>query len=153
MTHLRRLLIVAGLLALGIVFLPNPVFATDPPADPAGPVKLDDTIASLQLSATLVNAVINGFIPIVTGLLSRSTWRLKGLITLALSTIASMVVTGTMADGTAIISQQAALNAVVGFLVAVASYVSIWRPARVTSSVIATPGTPVVGALANRGVK
>jgi hypothetical protein len=141
---IRRLVVGIAVAFTALSVTAGMAYADDPPASPAGPVKLNDTLASVQISATLVNLLISGFIPLVTGFLTKSTWRFKGLVTLLLASISSLVVTATLADGTAVVSQQSALNALVGFMGAVATYAAVWKSAGVTST---------GGSLADKGVK
>ena len=88
------------------------------------------------LSPFTVQIIASVLIPILTGLLTRVTLSsgVKGLITLVLNAIAALVITATVADGTAVISQVTFQQWALGLAISIATYVGVYRPAGVTSS-------------------
>lgn len=117
----RLLLALAAL----IVLVPGRAFAAD-----------GETLERVQLSALTVSLIIGLLIPIVTGLVTKysTSSGLKGLITLMLNAVQTLVVTATVADGTAIISRETFVNFCLALVISVASYAGVYRPLGVTSS-------------------
>lgn len=100
------------------------------------PVDPTDTAAALSLSALTVTMVISLFIPIVNGIITKATlssW-VKGLLTLILNAVSAAVVTATVADGTAVFSEQTLIATLLGLAISVATYVGVYKPAGLTSS-------------------
>lgn len=160
MNRIRLFLLALGLALLAYLTLPTAVFA-DGLGDPAGQVKLDDTLASVHLSAPLVAMIISSIIPILVGLVTKlsTSSGVKWLLNLILNTANGLLVTATLADGTAVISQQAALTALLGVIMSAVAYKG-WRSIGVTSSAVALPSPTepghtinVPGKLAGVGVK
>lgn len=144
------LIFVAAVLALWM--LPTgTAFAVADPDLPAGGA--DGTIVTI--SAPIVTFIVAALIPLLNGLLTRATTSsgVKGLLTLVLTLVSSLITTGVVADGTAVFGGQMFLTWALGFVVAVTSYLGVYRPMGVTSSAIDVNGVEVAGRLANVGVK
>lgn len=144
-------LIIGLLLIGGGVHVAN----ASPPADPVGPITPDDTLASLRLSASLVAALVGTVLPLINGFLTKLSTHpaVKGVLAIVLSAVNALVTTAVLADGTAVISQQTAIAALLSLVVSVAMYLNLWKPLHLTSSPVAVPGGPVVaGKLAGVGV-
>jgi uncharacterized membrane protein YvlD (DUF360 family) len=90
----------------------------------------------IVISAPIVTLIVALLIPIVNGYFTKITLSggVKGLITLVLNTLVAFITTATTAEGTAVFSKQTAYTAAVGFIISVASYVGIYKPADLTSS-------------------
>lgn len=144
---------------LAILAVPSPVFAqSDPPLDPAGPVALDDTMASVRLSALVVTMLVGTVIPVLVGLLSRWNSKHKGALMIVLNVATALITTATLADGTAVFSQQMLITVVPGLVTSLATYYGILKPNGITSSAVPIPGsepgtvTLVPGVLAEKGI-
>lgn len=133
--------------------------ATDPPADPTGPIDLGDTVASVKLSASTVTFLVATLIPIAVGLLTKLGSKYKGPLMLVLNALNAGITTWQLADGTAIISQQAFHTFITGLVGSFAMYYGVWKPLGVTSSAVQVAGpapgesTMVPGKLANKGLQ
>lgn len=147
----RRWFILLGMLIIGLVFIA-----------PAGAVLAEGTVVTtdsnslsqVKISALVVTMVISLFIPFINGLLTKANSKIKGLVTIVLNAISALVVTATMADGTAVISKETFVITVMGVLVSVGTYLQVYKPLGITSSpVIQSDGTLVDGKLANVGIK
>lgn len=165
MTHTIRRLLAATAVTAGAVMLPIVAFAatdteTDTEITPVGPDAQQADSAVLNLSPFVVSTILGTLIPILTGLLTKLTtpaW-VKTVLTLLLSAVAGLINVSLVDGGGAVISQSAVISAVLTFVVAVATYVGIWRPTGVTSSLVThvdTNGVLVTepGKLATVGVK
>lgn len=115
----------------------------------AGAQTEDETLATatgLTLSAVGVSLLISVIIPIVTGIVTKSglsgTW--KGIITLFLSAVTAVVTVGTLGDGSAFISWDALILALMNFAIAVATYLGIYKQGGLTNSVNG-PAAPKLG--------
>lgn len=116
---------------------PISLFAVDSVSIPGGEP------SALVISAPVTMTIVALVIPLITGLLTKFTlpsW-VKGLITIVLNAIAALIITGTQADGTAIMSNAALMTMIYGVLVSVVSYVSVYKPAGLTST---SPSAPQV---------
>lgn len=90
----------------------------------------------LVVSAPLVSLVAALLIPIANGLLTRWTlagW-IKGTITLAMNAVSAAFATALRDDGTAVFSYPTLWTLVTGFVVSVAIYHGIYKPAGLTSN-------------------
>jgi hypothetical protein len=97
---------------------------------------MNETAFSLSLSAMLVSVLLSAVIPIVTGLITKSSlsgW-VKGLITLVLNYVSAAVVQATIADGGAFFSRESLIMSLIGLSISVATYAGIYQPANLTSS-------------------
>lgn len=103
---------------------------------------------TLTLSALTVSVLISFVIPVVTGVLTKysTSSGVKGLVTLVLNAVQSLVVTATVADGTAVLSAPTLVTFALSLAISIATYAGVYRPLDITSS---TPH----GALANVGRK
>lgn len=115
-----------------------------PPADPVGPIKPEDTLASIRLSASLVAALVGTVLPLINGFLTKlsTSSAIKGVLAIVLSAVNALITTAVLADGTAVISQQTALVALLSLVVSVATYVNLWRPLHLTSSPVTIAVNP-----------
>lgn len=93
-------------------------------------------LEQVALSALTVSLVISFFIPVLTGLATKYTTSsgLKGLITLVLNAVQTLIVTATMADGSAVISKETLIAFLLSLAVSVAIYTGIYKPLLITSS-------------------
>lgn len=91
---------------------------------------------TLTLSALTVSLVVALIIPVVTGLVTRHSTSsgVKGLVTLVLNAVQALVVSATLADGTAVISEETFVQFALSLGISVASYAGVYKPLNVTSS-------------------
>lgn len=152
MNLIRRMwrhLIGIALIAVAILLTPVPTFAAA-----VTPVTTDsNSLARVTLSAVTVQLLVSTVIPLITGILTKAPSKIKGLVTIVLNVVAAVITTATMADGTAIISEQTLLTAMLGVIVSLAAYAKAWKPLGLTSSIVNVNGVTVEGKLANVGVK
>lgn len=125
------------LLALiSVVFFATPSVAAAQEVDPG------DTVASLELSALTVTAVVSLFIPIVVGLITKvdlnPLW--KGAINIVLSAVNAAIVTATVADGTAVFSKETLIAAFFGMVVSLATYLQVYKPLDANSKLLPNKG-------------
>jgi hypothetical protein len=102
----------------------------------AATVVVSTSKPALTLDAVTVTIVVSAVLPILTGLITRITlpsWA-KGLITLLLNAITALIVANRASDGSATFSKDTLILAAVGFVVSVATYAGILKPAGVSSS-------------------
>lgn len=156
---MKKFLLVVAVAVMSLVALPSLVMAAvDPPVDPAGAIKLDDTLASVQISAGTVTFLLATMIPILVGLLTKLDSKYKGLLMILLTAAEAAIVTAIIADGTAVFSQQTLDVFVKGLVGAYGSYYGLLKPRGITSSAIAIPATQpgqvvmVPGTLADKGI-
>lgn len=126
----HRTRLAAGSLGVAVVAFPSTALAQDVPVN-------DDTIVgSITLSSLTVTLLISLFIPIATGILTKSTlagyW--KGLLTLILNGFNAALVQATVADGGAFFSRETLVTTLIGLAISVTSYLGIYRDAGLTSS-------------------
>lgn len=104
----------------------------------------DDTVSvdgdapgHFVITAPVVMFVVSLLIPIANGLLTKYTLSsgVKAVITIVLNAVAALVLTATQADGTAVISNSTLLTFVFGTIVSVVSYLGLYKPVGLTSSV------------------
>jgi hypothetical protein len=103
---------------------------------------------TITLSALSVSLLLGLLIPVVTGLLTKysTSSGLKGLVTLVLNATQALVVSATVADGTAVISKETFVTFCLSLAISIATYAGVYKPLNITSSEPA-------GALANVGRK
>lgn len=155
MTRLRTFLLIAALAVLWGLLVSTPALAQD--------IDLNDTAAELRLDALTVTLLVSTVIPILNGILTtlRTSSTVKAVLTIILEAVTAIVVQATMVDGSAVFSQQTLVQGLLGLAIAIATYAGVWKPARLTSSLIAVQaigtGTPIAqlipGRLANVGIK
>lgn len=159
--HLFRLVLFAAVLAVVLLwFAPHLAFADDGSlGDPLAPIDASDTLASIHVSALLVNGIISSFIPLVVAWFSKVTDNavIRHLAEAVLAALSAGIVQSQLSDGTVLLSQQTVLVWVGGMVSAALAYAKYWKPAGLTSSAILIPGGPngsvvsVPGKLAFRG--
>lgn len=84
----------------------------------------------IQLEPMLVTALISFLIPLGVGLITKAaapSW-VKSVVMIALATANGVIVNATVADGSAVISQEAVFTAILSFVTAAASYHSLLKP-------------------------
>lgn len=117
----------------------------------------EETLSSVQLTPLVVSFTISLFIPLITGFLSKAAWSsgTKGLITLVLTMVQSLIVQNTMVDGSAFFTQQTLLAFALSLAIAVGTYAGVYKPLHITSSPIINPHTRGVepGKLSDVGIK
>lgn len=89
-----------------------------------------ETLSEIRLDAMLVVVLVSFVIPTITGLLTKitaPTWT-KQVVTLALATANGLITSGVMDDGSAVISKQSALMALLSLAIAISSYLGIYKP-------------------------
>lgn len=96
----------------------------------------DESIAQVSLNATLVTALVSLIIPVLVGLITKAktSSTVKGALSLVLNAVNALIVTATVADGTAVLSKPAVLVWIVGTLTSLAAYLHIYKPAGITST-------------------
>lgn len=95
-----------------------------------------DTAGSIEMSALTVTIIVSTIVPILTGIITKANligWA-KGLVTIALNAVNALIVTATVADGTALISQETFIAWALGVVISVAMYAGVYESAGLTSS-------------------
>lgn len=102
----------------------------------ATPINGADTLASVRLSATVVQAIVSAFLPLLVGLLThvKDSAFVKGALQLILNAVSAFVVQATLADGSAVVSKSTVMVFLVGVATSLVAYYNAWKPAGVTSS-------------------
>jgi hypothetical protein len=97
---------------------------------------LDQDDSVIVISAPLVTLIVALLVPIVNGLLTKYTLSsaVKGMITLVLNTVVAFITTNMSDTGAALFSTQTLYTAALGFVISVAMYLGIYKPANLTSS-------------------
>jgi hypothetical protein len=95
-----------------------------------------ETLQSVHLSALTISLVISMIIPILVGLATKANLSsgVKGLMTLVLNAIQTLIVVNTQSDGTALISKQTFIVFLMSLVVSIAMYAGVYKPLNVTSS-------------------
>lgn len=90
----------------------------------------------IVISAPIVTIIMSLLIPLINGLLTKYTvsGAVKGVITLLMNTVMAFITTNASDTGAALFSLQTLMTATLGFIVSVATYAGIYRPAKITSS-------------------
>lgn len=124
---------------------------------PVGPDTQADS--AFGLDAYTVTILLGLVIPLINGFVTKcsTSTTVKALITLLLSAVAGIVNVSITEGGGAIISQSTIKSTALTFLIAVTTYVGLFKPLELTSSLIVKPdenGTVVTkpGKLASVGV-
>ena len=146
---LRWLLALAAVTITAFILLPAPAWATTPapawattPDMPTGGA--GGTLFVISAPAvTLIAAIV---IPLLNGVLTKATWSswVKGLVTLILNGVVALFTTGRLADGTAVFGEQMLFTWFLGFATSMLTYLGVYRPARITSSVVEVNGVEVL---------
>lgn len=128
--------LLAAFIGLTVVATPAVTYAQ------SDPVPVEETVASLQLDAVTVSLIVSLFIPIAVGLLTKSSlsavW--KGVINIILSAVNAAVVTATLADGTAVFSQETLVTAFFAMVVSLATYLQVYKPIDVNAKLAPDKG-------------
>jgi hypothetical protein len=84
----------------------------------------------IELTPIAVTVLSGLVIPVLVGLVTKSTARpqVKQVLTVLLSGVAALVATTTLDDGSAVFSLETLLLATVSWLVAIASYLGVYKP-------------------------
>lgn len=90
----------------------------------------------IVISAPVVTIIMSLLIPIINGLITKYSvsGAVKGFITLVLNAIVAFITTNASDTGAALFSLQTLETAALGFVISVAIYAGIYRPAKITSS-------------------
>lgn len=120
-----------------------------------------ETLDSVRLTPLVVSVLISFVLPLLTGLLSRASWSAgaKGLMTLILTAVQTVVVQNTVEDGGAFFSQEVLIAFALSLAISITSYVGVYKPLKLTSSpvVVVDPERQMQrlepGKLANVGLK
>ena len=100
------------------------------------PVNVDTTdAATMAVAAPIVTLIVSALIPLLVGLLTKSTWssNIKAVLMIVLNAISAFVMTSTLADGTATFSSTAFWTWLVGVIVSAVAYVVGYVPNNLTS--------------------
>ena len=89
------------------------------------------------VDAIVVTALIGAVLPLLIGVVTKTNLHsgLKGALLLLFSAIEGLLVTATQADGTAVLSKESIIFAIIGWVSAVATYNGLWKPSEVAGSV------------------
>jgi hypothetical protein len=84
----------------------------------------------IELSAMVVLFLVSLVIPTLTGLITKSSApaQVKQVVTLVLASANGVLVTVTQQDGTAIVSTETLLFALLSLFISITSYLGIYRP-------------------------
>lgn len=134
MTYLQKVRAGVVLMLLTLVAIPS---ALAHAADKL-PVNPTDTLASVRVSASVVQLAIGALIPVAVALLTHvnTSALTKGLLDLVLNAVSALIVQSQLADGSAVFEKSAIIVWFVGLVGSVVGYYKIWKPAKVTSSLV-----------------
>lgn len=126
--YVRRLLALAAVAVLGVLWFAGPALAQ---VAPDGNVSPDAPVSAyLTINNTLVLLITGSLIPVVNGLLLRPenpAW-VKVLLSSVVATIAHAFSQVIQADGTAVVSQEWFLGLAITIGTMVATYLGVWKP-------------------------
>jgi len=126
MTHLPAKIVATVTIGFLGVFAPSVADA----APVVEQIEPTDTLASLELSATMVTLLISLIIPVIVGLVTKadlpSQW--KGLASLVLNLVSAGIVNATVSDGTAVWSTETLTVALIAAAISVTTYLGIYKP-------------------------
>lgn len=102
----------------------------------------DNSVGEIRLSALTVTLLISVFIPILTAIATKlgTNDTVKGLMTLVLNLVSASVVSWQLADGSAVVSQETLVAALIGFVISVASYLGFYKPVNLNSKMAPEKG-------------
>jgi len=125
---IRRL--VAGLVLVVAVFVAVPASFTF--ADDGAAVT---TLAAVKLSAVLVTFLIGTLIPILVGIITRTAWPpvVKAIANIVATAANALIVDHQLGDGSAFITQQAAVLWLMTLAISIAVYLGVYVPANLTN--------------------
>lgn len=148
-----------GVLVFLFTFLALTPFAF---ADEVVPVTTDsNSLAQVKLSPLFVTTLIALVIPLVNGLLTKlsTSQTVKAVLTIVLTAISTFVTGLVMVDGSYVFSKESLFTWILTTVIAVGTYLGVYKPAGLTSGSVALPDptTPggvvhVPGKLANIGL-
>ena len=93
------------------------------------------TASSIRLSALIVTVIVSYLIPIATAFITKASASvgLKQFVTALLAAINAVVTGATLNDGTAVLSKEVILFAVLSFVSAQVSYGQFWKPRQINT--------------------
>lgn len=102
---------------------------------------------SVELAPLLVTALTSVVIPLLTGLLTKldAPSSVKSITMLVLATVNGLIVNATMTDGSAVITKEAALAALISILTAAVSYDKLLKPIGATTKLQAKTANVGIG--------
>lgn len=102
------------------------------------PVSPTDTLASVRISATVVQAIVSVFLPLVVGFVTsiKDSAFLKGILQLVLNAVSAFIVQYTLLDGSVVFSKSTVMVFLVGTATSLVSYYNIWKTRGLTSSLV-----------------
>lgn len=101
-----------------------------------------ETLSEVRLDAMLVVVLVSFVIPALTGALTKITapaW-VKQVVTLVLAAANGLITSSAMDDGSAVITKEAALMALLSLAIALTSYLGIYRPNDANGHLLADKG-------------
>lgn len=126
--YVRRLLALAAVAVLGVLWFAGPALAQ---VAPNGDVSPDAPVSAyLTVNNTLVLILTGALIPVVNGLLLRPTnpaW-VKVLVSSAFATAVHAFSQAIQNDGTAVLTQEWFLGLAITIGTMVAAYLGVWKP-------------------------
>lgn len=134
MTYLQKVRACVVLILLTFVAFPS---ALAHAADTV-PVNPSDTLASVRVSASIVQLAIGALIPVIVAVLTHvnTSALTKGVLDIVLNAISALIVQSQLADGSAVFEKSAIIVWFVGLVGSLIGYYKIWKPAKVTSSLV-----------------
>lgn len=96
----------------------------------------------MELTATHVLILVSVVIPVLTGLITKSTANatIKQLVTLTLAAVNTVVVSNTVGDGGAVLTESVLVDAGVSWAIAITSYLGIYKPHNTNDRLASTSG-------------
>lgn len=93
------------------------------------------TLSAVKLSALLVTFIVGTLLPIVVGIVTRTAWpsTVKSVVLLVANAANALIVDHRMGDGSAFITQQAAVLWFMSLVVSVAMFFGVYVPAKITN--------------------
>lgn len=113
------------------------------------PVNPNDTLASVRISAVLVQGIIGIFLPLVVGFVTtlKDSSFTKGMLQLVLNAISSFIVQYTMLDGSVVFSKSTFFVFLTGCASSIVFYFNAWRGKGLTSSLFTKKVTAADGSV------
>lgn len=132
---MRKLFLALAAVCLVLISTPMSAFAADAPAGG------EASLAEVRLSPFLVTSLIALFIPLVNGIFTKLTTSqtAKAIFTIVLSAINTFVTGLVMVGGFYVFSKESFVTWIMTTVIAVASYLGVFKPAGLTSGPIALP--------------
>jgi hypothetical protein len=84
----------------------------------------------ITLNSTIATLIASAFIPLIVGLLTKSTAsaKLKAIVSIVLNAVQALIVSSATSDGSSVISTQTLILWVIGVATSVGSYIGVWKP-------------------------